>query len=246
MTLKRSYKFPVISPFNALHRVFQLNNTLIVESSIENVSGGPLFLMDAQLVDVEGNGTVIAKKSPLQDPLLMGTGISHMKIGEIYKLLFTVKYESNTDVVQFIQGLSHVANLHLSWSTPTGGCGGSKHFSIIIKQNTCPPIEIRLENCPQCVDAEEPFDMSVEVINHSNSDMSPLIAIDQTAKNDIVIMGSTIREIGTILPKEKKMLSLTAVGLCRGVCKLSGLHLLESHNSVPPKSTAILGYILVV
>lgn len=225
---KRSYRFQALQPFAVSHRVAQVDQQLLIESNVENVTTGSIYLASWRVDCADGfeASLVAGALGGGKDEHIEGT-MQLLKPRGAHSFVFRVSPKSDTASTADVRKLEIVGSLALGWHVPDGPSGCAEGHQIRLKPCATVPLDLRVVQCPREVHVEVPFQLELEVINRGSKAVAPSIVADLRLMGGIRIHGAAQQTVGHLQPSKTARLPLSLLVALPGLHGLQGLSLVD-------------------
>ena len=233
-TLRRTYRFPAIAPFSLGIRSAQCgSNRLLLEATLENVTGMELTLNEADL-DLNQDSGLKATLLKQNNQNTKDNIVHHFTTNQVHSLCFEIVKKDNsdfTDIKNSLKSISQFGRVKLSWWAKSSGPGKFLSANVVLLPLASPRIDIGNFECPTEVNIEESFTCTFDVVNRGNTVADvQLTCIPRSDQTSDTIVGQSTRTIGLIEPGKKVNVSIEMFCIAPGLQPIQGFGILDKNS----------------
>jgi len=214
ITVKKSYRFPALAPFD-VNFSFSQSSTLLMEASLTNNVGYPIMMKNVKLDHVPAGVKV---------QLINETDQVFLKTSEAHNFVFELTPE--TPERRPFEMMGQLGELNVEWRSAKGACGFFRR-QIRLQALQRPIVDLRPKDLPPQLPVEKPCDITFELRNISNSPLTLTLLLERKRMNALLTTGPTRLVLGHLQPNEKTEVVVCIFPVLTGLQPLRGFSILD-------------------
>ena len=175
-TLRKFYRFNVLQPINILSSAHELNDKIMIQTKLTNLTKSPLYIDEAKLIPTSHNINVINITAPISNKI----GFENNTINrDSWPMLLPDESYAYSYILPKLNTSTSIGYIEVKWYSYMGEYGITKGDEIItgnklpnstfnkIDNIEIPGIKIECLNYPSSAIIGKEFEISIRVINNT-------------------------------------------------------------------------------
>jgi hypothetical protein len=212
-------------------------NPLAVKTKT-NLGSEGIFFLEAQLQNITPTPMVIErlhlepidpfKCTDLNAENIIDGGVQ-LSPNDIRQYLFMLSPKSPSDETT-ARVATVFGKLDIQWRTSMGELGRLQTSQLTRRSPVPDTLEVKVITSPTIVTLEHPFVMDCEIWNHGTMTASIQLSIVKTRMGSVLFVGSSVVDVGDVLPKQSQRVQLRLFPLSPGLQRVEGLRLVDIYT----------------
>jgi hypothetical protein len=229
--LKKFFKFQVTNSLTFDYKVALTQGEFIVESTLTNVTKGPLYIESAEFLAEEYFN--VLELNPNQNTLNLPPSVSksvgplvYIQSGDARKFAFKLIYRNPFD--PNIINSNVLGRFRFQWKSSFGDPASLTTEPITINFTQDRSVGLVVTELPSNVILEQPFSVTLGIVNRSDRPIQPSLSVLKHKLSGLVLMDNYEQVLETIPPKNHLMVTMSLLPLKVGIQKFPLLRIRDA------------------
>ncbi|CAO2623368.1 Trafficking protein particle complex subunit 13 [Lemmus lemmus] len=228
MFLRKLCLFSPLEPLKIKTKFYNSDkNDLFLEVQIQNISPSTVFIQQVslELPEMYTEEALNTLNSDGENECTFGTRtFLQATEGRHYLYHLRVK-EEYLEKVRMISELTEMGKLEIVWKKELGEITMLRTVPLEREAHSCGELKLSLEEIPDTVAQEEPFQITCKITNCTDKKMKLLVKMHDTTS--VRWCGRSGRSLGKLMPGSSLSFTLTLLCLQLGLRRISGIQIID-------------------
>ncbi|KAI8509602.1 Trafficking protein particle complex subunit 13 [Branchiostoma belcheri] len=230
MYFRKFFKFQVLKPLDVKTKFYNAeSDEVYLEAQVQNITAAPMVMEKVSLEPSPSYSVSELNTEEKAGTSIFGTSV-YLNPKDIRQYLYCLKPKAEVGAPRgVLKGVTNIGKLDIIWKTNMGEKGRLQTSPLQRMAPGYGDIRLTVEQIPDGVPMEKPFNFKCRVTNCCERTMDLLLLLQNNGTSGLYWCGLSGKQLGKLGPNTNMELNLTLLASVPGLQSISGLRLTDTY-----------------